>query len=87
VQAFCKKNVKNLQKRFYPYICCMEKQITAIDQLIIELTRLGFNFKLYSKEIKKAKDKEKENIICSYDYMRCIGDFENGIEYFKNKYK
>jgi DNA (cytosine-5)-methyltransferase 1 len=25
VQVFCKKNVKNLQKRFYPYICCMEK--------------------------------------------------------------
>jgi hypothetical protein len=24
VQVFCKKNVKNLQKRFYPYICCME---------------------------------------------------------------
>jgi DNA (cytosine-5)-methyltransferase 1 len=23
--VFCKKNVKNLQKRFYPYICCMEK--------------------------------------------------------------
>jgi DNA (cytosine-5)-methyltransferase 1 len=25
VQVFCKKNVKNLQKRFFPYICCMEK--------------------------------------------------------------
>jgi len=25
VQVFCKKNVKNLQKRFLPYICCMEK--------------------------------------------------------------
>jgi DNA (cytosine-5)-methyltransferase 1 len=23
--VFCKKNVKNLQKRFFPYICCMEK--------------------------------------------------------------
>lgn len=25
MQVFCKKNVKKLQKRFYPYICCMEK--------------------------------------------------------------
>ena len=25
MQVFCKKNVKNLQKRFFPYICCMEK--------------------------------------------------------------
>jgi DNA (cytosine-5)-methyltransferase 1 len=25
MQTFCKKNVKKLQKRFFPYICCMEK--------------------------------------------------------------
>jgi DNA (cytosine-5)-methyltransferase 1 len=25
MQELCKKNVKKLQKRFFPYICCMEK--------------------------------------------------------------
>lgn len=36
---------------------------TAVDLLVDELTRLGYNFKLYKKEIEHAKEMEKQQII------------------------
>lgn len=44
----------------------METKQTAVDCLIDELIRLGHNFKLYSKEIEKAKQMEKEQIMDAY---------------------
>ena len=64
----------------------MEKQITAVEDLIIELTRLGFNFKLYSKEIKKAKDKEKYQIIESYRIGMITLEHIEPEDYYTNKY-
>lgn len=40
---------------------------TAVEWLVEELTRLGHNFKLYSKEIEKAKEMEKQQIIDAYN--------------------
>lgn len=40
---------------------------TAVHSLIEELTRLGHNFKLYSKEIEQAKEIEKQQIIDAYN--------------------
>jgi hypothetical protein len=74
--------------RFFYYICCMEKQYTAIDEFIIELTRLGFNFKLYDKEIKKAKQIEYEQIKDSYFEGSSNWDSEQtSDQYYNTKYK
>jgi hypothetical protein len=43
----------------------MEKQ-TAVELLIEDLTRLGYNFKLYKKEIEQAKEMEKQQLIDFY---------------------
>ena len=45
MQTFCKKNVKKLQKRFYPYICCMEERT--------------FDYKWKLSETNFTKDKGK----------------------------
>jgi len=43
----------------------MKRQL-ATEWLIEELTRLGFNFKLYKKELEQAKQKELDNLDKSY---------------------
>lgn len=37
-----------------------KKQLSAVEWLIDELTRLGHNFKLYKREINQAKQMERE---------------------------
>jgi len=44
----------------------MNDRQTAVEWLIEDLTRLGHNFKLYSKEIQQAKEMEKEQIVDAY---------------------
>jgi hypothetical protein len=65
----------------------MEKQNTAIDQLIIELTRLGYNFNLYQKEIEKYKDIEKEQIVRAYYGNSISINFLNGEQYYYDQFK
>lgn len=41
-----------------------------------------------SNEIKKqAKELEKQQVIDGYDQMRCIGNFENGEQYYNETYE
>ena len=65
----------------------MEEEYTAIDQLIIELTRLGHNFKLYQKEIEKYKNIEKQQIIKAYYGNSISTKFLNGEQYYYDKFK
>lgn len=38
-------------------------------------------------EVIRLLEIEKQQIINSYNYMRCIGNFENGEQYFNETYK
>ena len=40
----------------------------------------------FRKHIEKAMETEKQQIINSYNYMRCIGNFENGEQYFNETF-
>jgi len=55
----------------------MENKQTAVEWLIDELTRLGHNFKLYSKEINQAKAMEKKQIKNAFNEGQ-----NNSLDYF-----
>ena len=61
----------------------MEK--TAVEWLVNELKNsIGFK-DLHT--IEKAKQMFEQQIINSYNHMRCIGDFENGKQYYNETFK
>jgi len=74
----------------------MSKQ-SSIEWLDVELTSLHFDYligqvnnsefnerkKLIMEEVKSMHKEEIEN---SYDYMRCIGSFANGKEYYNETF-
>ena len=41
----------------------------------------------YISQLEQAKELEKEQIINAYDYMRCIGNFESGEQYYNETFK
>ena len=45
------------------------------------------NTLLFSDDFEQAKEMEKEQIIDAYDYMRCIGNFESGEQYYNEIFK
>ena len=72
-----------------------EKGQSSIDWLIEELTRFGFNFKLYKSEIEQAKQLHKKEIIEAYKDGRSDQQSDKkdrfynrtSIGYYNEKYK
>ena len=68
------------------------KQLSAVEWLVEDLTRLGHNFKLYKKEIEQAKAMEKEQLekelISFFLFIRNSGEHFIGmpIEQFVKSY-
>jgi hypothetical protein len=68
---------------------------TAIEELVEDLTNKGFNFKLYEKEIRYAKELEKKQIIDACNQTECFGSFSfegyeditKGDEYYNVNFK
>lgn len=61
----------------------MEK--SAVEWLVNELKE---SIKLKDMHtIEKAKQMFEQQIVNSYNYMRCIGDFENGKQYYNETFK
>jgi len=75
------------------------KQKTAMMHLIEELRMLAFSknhlglgdIRLTQGYIDEIEEhylkKEKQQIVNSYDYQRCIGDCEDGEQYYNQTYK
>lgn len=74
----------------------MSKQ-SSIEWLDVELTSLHFDYltgQVNNSEfnerkkliMEEAKSMHKEEIENSYDYMRCIGSFTNGKEYYNETF-
>ena len=74
----------------------MSKQ-SSIEWLDVELTSLHFDYltgQVNNSEfnerkkliMEEAKAMHKEEIENSYDYMRCIGSFTNGKEYYNETF-
>jgi len=68
----------------------MEKKQSSIEWLVDQLDNF---LELYSSEWEKiieikekAKAMHKEEIEDAYDYMRCIGSFTNGKEYYNETF-
>ena len=59
---------------------------SSIDWFVEELTKQNMFMNLFSKQIEQAKAMHKEEIENSYDYMRCIGSFTNGKEYYNETF-
>jgi protoheme ferro-lyase len=48
----------------------------------------GLNYSEYwNEEFQQALEMEKQQIKDAYDHHRCIGNFDNGEEYFNETYK
>jgi hypothetical protein len=70
------------------------KQQTAVEWFVEELTKQNMFMNLFSKEIEQAKEMEKKQIAQAFDdgdhyyfYSRKTGDdFENGKEYYNEVY-
>jgi hypothetical protein len=56
--------------------------MTAVDFLLRQFALLGYDVHKYETIINEAKEMEKQKIIGAYDHHRCIGNFENGEEYY-----
>ena len=63
----------------------MIAKITAVEWLVNELKdSIGLK-DLHT--IEKAKQMFEQQIINSYNHMRCIGNFENGEQYYNETFK
>jgi len=58
---------------------------TAVDYLVEQLFPKALSAEQYY-HIEQAKAMHKEEIENSYDYMRCIGSFTNGKEYYNETF-
>ena len=61
--------------------------MTAAEWLIKELKDFGYYTYNLEKLCEQAKEMEKQQIINAYDYMRCIGNFESGEQYYNETFK
>jgi hypothetical protein len=62
--------------------------MTAVEWLIDELTDNGIRYLDLAYEIiEQAKELEKQQIQNAYDHYRCVGNFDNGIEYYNEIHK
>lgn len=70
----------------------MEKKQTAVQWFLTEFQKqVWFEPKseldIWIKNLMpKAKEMEKQQIINSYDHHRCIGNFENGKQYYNETF-
>jgi hypothetical protein len=66
-----------------------QKKQASIDWLINELTKNGFNFKLYKKEIQQAKDRYDSEIndIAFYFFCKGMDATEEGGKHFFQVYE
>ena len=62
------------------------KKQTALDFFIEKLFKKIDYMQVPQKLIDQAKEMEKEKIKDAYDYHRCIGNFENGEQYYNETY-
>lgn len=62
------------------------KKQTAVEWLVKQLVELDYDLTLIPNHIKHAKKMEKQQIIEAYDQMRCVGNFENGEQYYIKEY-
>ena len=63
----------------------MSKQ-TAVEWFIEQLrNEEGIDF-IPTSFVKQAKEMDKQQKIDAYDYHRCIGNFENGEQYYNETY-
>ncbi|CAB4148422.1 hypothetical protein UFOVP530_9 [uncultured Caudovirales phage] len=67
--------------------------MTAVEWLWNELSKNNISTDSVVKRInkessiwKQAKKMEKQRIIDAYDYMRCIGNFESGEQYYNETF-
>jgi hypothetical protein len=87
-EALIKETTKTLTKFLNDKRMINNKQQTAVEWFVEELTKQNMFMNLFSKEIQQAKEMEKERITKAFDdgdynyhYSRKTGnDFENGEE-------
>jgi hypothetical protein len=58
--------------------------MTAVEWLIYQILK---EKGLVVLDIQQALELEKQQIENAYDHYRCIGNFDNGIEYYNETYK
>jgi hypothetical protein len=65
-----------------------KKQQTAVEWLAEQYEKLLGKAvtTVMSDEIAQAKEMDKQQKIDAYDYHRCIGNFENGEQYYNETY-
>ena len=65
--------------------------MTAVEIFFNDLVNQGFieyqDDSLVQNIFNAALEMEKQQIIDAYDHHRCIGNFDNGEEYFNETYK
>jgi hypothetical protein len=59
---------------------------SSIDWFLDELIKEGYIKRLPVTQLQQAKAMHKQEIENSYDYMRCIGSFTNGKEYYNETF-
>jgi hypothetical protein len=57
---------------------------TAVEWLVEQIC--GDHTSEWQEQIKQAKAMEKEQIEDAYDQMRCVGNYENGKQYYNETY-
>jgi hypothetical protein len=61
---------------------------TAVEWLMEELPKHGSGaVRTFGDLFEQAKEMEKQKIIDAYDHHRCIGNFENGEQYYNKTFK
>jgi hypothetical protein len=67
-----------------------KKQQTAVEwlanQILDNWNDINAGAKNIMEFLEQAKEMEKEQIKDAYDYHRCIGNFENGEQYYNETY-
>jgi hypothetical protein len=58
--------------------------MTAVEWLMFKKALVGY---IDDEMVEQALEIEKQQIIDAYDHYRCIGNFDNGIEYYNETYK
>jgi len=59
------------------------KKQTAVEWLFEQYKLIGM---VTTAQVEKAKEMDKQQKIDAYDYHRCIGNFENGEQYYNETY-
>jgi hypothetical protein len=62
------------------------KKQTAVEWLVSQI-ELGLSEKGMKSAFQQAKEMDKQQKIDAYDHHRCIGNFENGEQYYNETYK